>query len=227
MGGYEDKEIPAGLQGYWTFESDTYNEGDKTFENKGLLAANTKASYIEFKGSAGENTSLTTEIVIPASINVEGNPALSGSMPITTTATYEVENAKVTNNGDDATVAFDTDGTYDVTLTLQNGWGTATMTKQQYIVVVGGAMGVDENNVVESLLVYPNPFIENINLQFAVDGNYQVDVFDAQGRQVASKKYQARAGEICTMTMDNAAKGIYSVVISQDGKRVKALKLVK
>ena len=29
------------------------------------------------------------------------------------------------------------------------------------------------------------------------------------------------------MTMDNAAKGIYSVVISQDGKRVKALKLVK
>lgn len=227
MGGYEDKEIPAGLQGYWTFESDTYNEGDKTFENKGLLAANTKASYIEFKGSAGENTSLTTEIVIPASINVEGNPALSGSMPITTTATYEVENAKVTNNGDDATVAFDTDGTYDVTLTLQNGWGTATMTKQQYIVVVGGAMGVDENNVVESLSVYPNPFIENINLQFAVDGNYQVDVFDAQGRQVASKKYQARAGEICTMTMDNAAKGIYSVVISQDGKRVKALKLVK
>ena len=54
-------------------------------------------------------------------------------------------------------------------------------------------MGVDENNVVESLSVYPNPFIENINLQFAVDGNYQVDVFDAQGRQVASKKYQARA----------------------------------
>ena len=46
------------------------------------------------------------------------------------------------------------------------------MTKQQYIVVVGGAMGVDENNVVESLSVYPNPFIENINLQFAVDGNY-------------------------------------------------------
>ncbi|MEI3341088.1 MAG: hypothetical protein V8R52_01910 [Coprobacter fastidiosus] len=44
---------------------------------------------------------------------------------------------------------------------------------------------------------------------------------------MASKKYQARAGEICTMTMDNAAKGIYSVVISQDGKRVKALKLVK
>ncbi|MEI3341087.1 MAG: hypothetical protein V8R52_01905 [Coprobacter fastidiosus] len=87
-------------------------------------------------------------------------------MPITTTATYEVENAKVTNNGDDATVAFDTDGTYDVTLTLQNGWGTATMTKQQYIVVVGGAMGVDENNVVESLSVYPNPFIENLNLQF-------------------------------------------------------------
>ena len=227
MGGYENKDIPAGLQGYWTFESDTYNEGDKTFENKGLLAAKTKASYIEFKGSAGENTSLTEEVIIPASINIEGNPALSGSMPITTTATYEVENAEVTNNGDDATVAFDTDGTYDVTLTLQNGWGTATKTKEQYIVVVGGAMGVDENNVVGSLSVYPNPFIDNINLQFAVDGNYQVDVFDAQGRQVASKKYQARAGEICTMSMDNAAKGIYSVVISQDGKRVKALKLVK
>ena len=111
-------------------------KSDKTFENKGLLAAKTKASYIEFKGSAGENTSLTEEVIFPASINIEGNPALSGSMPITTTATYEVENAEVTNNGDDATVAFDTDGTYDVTLTLQNGWGTATKTKEQYIVVI-------------------------------------------------------------------------------------------
>lgn len=224
MAGYYEKEVPADLKGYWSFESDTYSDSEKTFDNKGTLAASAKASYIEFKGSAGENTTNTQEIVVPSQINVEGNPALPGSMPITTTSTFSVENADVANAGDGAAVTFDTDGTYDVTLTLENGWGKAVKTKEQYIVVVGTPQGVD-GNAVENLSVYPNPFVENVNLQFAVDGNYQIDIIDAQGRQVTSKKYQARAGEVCSLTI-NAAKGVYHVVVSQDGKRVKTFKLI-
>ena len=97
------------------------------------------------------------------------------------------------------------------------------MTKKEYIVVV--VPDAIEDNLVNDLKVYPNPFIENVNLQFAADGNYVIDIFDAQGRKVTSKTHQAMAGEICTLTV-NEAQGVYYVVISKDGKRVKALKVV-
>ena len=223
MKGYDGKTIPAELKGYWTFESDNYNEADKTFENKGSLSTTNKAAYVEVRGAGGENTSLNEENLMPANINVEGNPAMSGTLPITTTSTFTIPDVEVANSDDQATVSFNKSGNYDVTLTLANGWGSDTMTKKEYIVVV--VPDAIEDNLVNDLKVYPNPFIENVNLQFAADGNYVIDIFDAQGRKVTSKTHQAMAGEICTLTV-NEAQGVYYVVISKDGKRVKALKVV-
>lgn len=223
MKGYDGKTIPADLKGYWTFESDNYNEADKTFENKGSLSTTNKAAYVEVRGAGGENTSLNEENLMPANINVEGNPAMSGTLPITTTSTFTIPDVEVANSDDQATVSFNKSGNYDVTLTLANGWGSDTMTKKEYIVVV--VPDAIEDNLVNDLKVYPNPFIENVNLQFAADGNYVIDIFDAQGRKVTSKTHQAMAGEICTLTV-NEAQGVYYVVISKDGKRVKALKVV-
>ena len=223
MKGYDGREIPADLKGYWTFESDDYNSGDFTFTNKGSLNVETKAAYIEVKGTGGENTDLNQEYLLPANINVEGNPAMSGTLPITTTSTFSIPDVEVTNSGDQATASFDKDGKYNVTLTLTNGWGSDTMTKEEYIVVV--ITGAVDETLVNNLKVYPNPFIENVNLQFAEEGNYVIDIFDAQGRKVTSKTHQAMAGEICTLTV-NEAQGMYYVVVSKDGKRLKALKVV-
>ena len=223
MKGYDGKEIPSDLKGYWTFESDNYNEGEKVFENKGTLVTDNKAAYIEVKGAGGENTSANEEHILPANIAIQGNPAMSGTLPITTTSTFAVADAEVQNTGDNASVTFNKDGKYNVTLTLANGWGSDTKTKEEYIVVLPSS-GID-GNLVDNLTVYPNPFIENVNLQFAADGNYVIDIFDAQGRQVTTKKHQAMAGEICTLTV-NAAKGMYYVVVSKDGKRVKSFKVV-
>ena len=223
MKGYNDREIPADLKGYWTFESDNYNTEDFTFTNKGSLNASEKASYIETTGTGGENTSANGEKILPANINVEGNPAMSGTLPITTTATFAVPDAEVTNNGDEATATFTKDGKYNVTLTLANGWGSDTKTKEEYIVVV--IPGAIDDNLVNDLKVYPNPFIENVNLQFAADGNYVIDIFDAQGRKVTSKTHQAMANDICTLTI-NGGKGVYYVAVSKDNKRIKTLKVV-
>lgn len=223
MKGYDGKEIPSELKGYWTFESDNYNEGEKAFDNKGSLQASQKAAYVEVKGAGGEDTSKNEEHLLPANITVQGNPAMSGTLPITTTSTFAVADAEVQNTGDNASVTFNKDGKYNVTLTLVNGWGQDTKTKEEYIVVLPSS-GID-GNLVDNLTVYPNPFIENVNLQFAADGNYVIDIFDAQGRQVTTKKHQAMAGEICTLTV-NAAKGMYYVVVSKDGKRVKSFKVV-
>ena len=68
MKGYDGREVPSDLKGYWTFESDNYNEADKTFTNKGTLSTNSKAAYIEVKGAGGENTSLNEEHLMPANI---------------------------------------------------------------------------------------------------------------------------------------------------------------
>lgn len=223
MKGYDGREIPSDLKGYWTFESDNYNEADKTFTNKGTLSTNAKAAYIEVKGAGGENTSLNEEYLMPANIAVEGNPAMSGTLPITTTATFAIPDAEVVNNGDNATASFDKDGKYSVTLTLANGWGSDTQTKEEYIVVVL-PNAIDEN-VVNNLTVYPNPFIDNVNLQFGATGNYVIDVYDAQGRLVTTRKHEAMAGEICTLTV-NGGKGVYYVAVSKDNKRIKTLKVV-
>lgn len=223
MKGYDGREVPSDLKGYWTFESDNYNEADKTFTNKGTLSTNSKAAYIEVKGAGGENTSLNEEYLMPANINVEGNPAMSGTLPITTTATFAIPDAEVVNNGDNATASFDKDGKYSVTLTLANGWGSDTQTKEEYIVVVL-PNAIDEN-VVNNLTVYPNPFIDNVNLQFGATGNYVIDVYDAQGRLVTTRKHEAMAGEICTLTI-NGGKGVYYVAVSKDNKRIRTLKVV-
>ena len=160
---------------------------------------------------------------MPANINVEGNPAMSGTLPITTTATFAIPDAEVVNNGDNATASFDKDGKYSVTLTLTNGWGSDTQTKEEYIVVVL-PNAIDEN-VVNNLTVYPNPFIDNVNLQFGATGNYVIDVYDAQGRLVTTRKHEAMAGEICTLTI-NGGKGVYYVAVSKDNKRIRTLKVV-
>ena len=223
MKGYVGKEIPSDLKGYWTFEDDNYNAGEKAFDNKGTLEANNKAAYVEVKGAGGENTSLNEEYLMPANINVEGNPAMSGTLPITTTSTFTVPDAQVSNDGDEATVTFDKDGKYSVTLTLANGWGEDVMTKDEYIVVV--LPDAVEDNLVNNLTVYPNPFIDNVNLQFAATGNYVIDIFDAQGRLVTTRKHEAMAGEICTLTI-NGGKGVYYVAVSKDNKRIRTLKVV-
>ena len=131
--------------------------------------------------------------------------------------------AQVSNDGDEATVTFDKDGKYSVTLTLANGWGEDVMTKDEYIVVV--LPDAVEDNLVNNLTVYPNPFIDNVNLQFAATGNYVIDVYDAQGRLVTTRKHEAMAGEICTLTI-NGGKGVYYVAVSKDNKRIRTLKVV-
>ncbi len=224
MMGYWGREIPSDLKGYWTFEDVDYNADTKGFANRGTLTGAPDAAYIEVKAS-GEDTEGSFEEILPANINVTGNPAMSGTLPITTTATFSV--GDVTTSGDTGTksaqVELDKPGTYDLTLTLANGWGSTTLVNAEYIVVTDGS-GV-EDNLVNEMSVYPNPFIDHVNLLFAADGNYTVDLYDAQGRQLLSKRHQARTGEVFTLEVD-AAQGLYYVVVSKEGKRTNTFKVV-
>ena len=204
-----------------------HTNGDTTtkeFTNLGTGNKTAKAAYIEFGGASGEDTSSATESIVAANIGVEGNPALPGTLPIVTTSTFTIADADVSNSGDQATATFRKDGKYDVTLKLANGWGSDTMTKNEYIVVVGQTSDLD-GSVVENMAVYPNPFMGSVNLLFSETGNYEISVYDVQGRQVVNKMHQSIAGEIYILDV-NADPGTYYIAISENGKRIKTFKVI-
>lgn len=163
MLGYEGKTVPSELKAYYTFEE--YN-ADYTFANKGAGGNNLTGAYVALVGGAGEATSGTSEEFLEPNINVLGNPSLPGTLDVTTTASIfgpglvgDVTTAGGTLTRDAHTPA----GPQDVTMTLTNMWGTATLTKPGYINVT-----------------YP----EGIEGQQTTDNGQQTPVFNLAGQRV-------------------------------------------
>lgn len=224
MNGYENREIPADLMGYWTFEN--YDSETMTFPNLGHGGTGDgwAARYIEQLGGAGENTSAVEDVTTAANSGVTGNPALAGTLDIVTTARFSSPGATSMVNGENGTVGtFERTGSYDVTLTLSNMWGSDTMTKQDYIVV--SSSGIDDNDAA-TLSIYPNPFVDAVNVVFAEDGNYTVNVLTLDGTLLDAQNFKAVANEVRRVGVDGDA-GMYILQICKDGKPVKAVKVNK
>ncbi len=75
-----------------------------------------------------------------------------------------------------------------------------------------------ENNI--NVNVYPNPVINvlNINMQDAIPGNYSVDVYDMNGRLIATDIMENNsANTLKSLNTTNWIPGLYQVLISKDG----------
>lgn len=224
MAGYDGKEIPSELMGYWTFEN--YDAQSMTFANLGHGGTGDgwAARIIEQLGGAGENTSAVEDITTTGNNGVTGNPALPGTLDIVTTATFTSPGATSMVNTEAGTVGtFDTAGNYDVTLTLSNMWGNDVMTKAEYIIV--GQSGID-GNAVAQMGVYPNPFTDAVNVVFAEAGEYTVNVYTVDGSLRDSQSISAIANEVRRVEVDGQA-GMYLVQICKDGKPVNTVKVNK
>jgi endo-beta-N-acetylglucosaminidase D len=213
---------PAGLEGYFTFEE---INSDGSIPNNGNNTLVPTGAVVRWLADAGENAAVTEEQLTP--MQDLGVPILSGgtrdvivesvnwTLPGTTGVTP-------TANGADA--VYGSNGTYPVTLTLKNSWGTADKTIADYIVV---GTGVGINGVVpEDLSIYPNPFKESANILFASDGEYRVEIYNVSSRKIASEAYSANAGEVRTLSID-APAGIYLVKVIKDGKCIRSFKVLK
>lgn len=225
MAGYKEGEVPAELKGYYTFED--YNPETFAFKNIGSLGSSETYDgyYIMQEGTGGENTQGAKDIPVAANNSVTGNPALTGTLDIKTKATFTAGGYPIiTPNEEGATASFPNDGTFDVTLTLSNDYGKATMTKTEYI-VVGTGVGINDE-VIEDLGVYPNPFVDAVNVVFATDGNYTVNVFTVDGALCYSQNVFAMANEVKRIGVDGKA-GMYLLQIMKDGKVVKTVKVNK
>lgn len=222
MKGY--KIAPANLQGYFTFEdTKTDTDGYIYFPNKGKNSTIVNGAYMTISTSANNKTVDNKQNNLTTALGV---PSLTGVQKVKfESAKWILDGATYTQDADNNALAtYPSNGKYPVILTLANSWGSTTKTINDYIVVSPG-VGIEEN-AVENLSIYPNPFMEYANILFTQEGSYNVKVFDVQGKQISEENYHAAQNEVCKLSFDSP-KGIYYVIIMKDGKCVRSFKVIK
>ncbi len=222
MKGYQS--APANLEGYFTFEStQTDNEGYIYFPNSGKNAAAVAGAYMT---TGKEDVGKTTDYKQNQLTTALGVPMLTGSFSINyESSRWMLDGARL--NSSTETTANATynaaDGKYAVTLTASNSWGSVSKTISDYIVVTA----IDDVNAEAGYMIYPKPFEGTADVLFAEDGVYDVLVFSADGRQVAKDVFEARSGELRTVSLASLAEGVYVVTILKDGKAARSFKIKK
>jgi endo-beta-N-acetylglucosaminidase D len=222
MRGYD--VAPEGLMGYYTFEEVKNNS---YFENKGH-GGDLRGKIVKIVNSGGEATATAFyEESNTVTNNELGYPGITGSLEIKTAPTWNLEGATLPDNlnSKDIEVTYSQGGTFDASLTITNMWGADSEELLDYIVIQGVGTSV-ENETILSLMVYPNPFVEEVNVKFENGGRYVVEVLNISGQIISSSTLNVTDGEFTKIRV-NAPKGNYLLRVSQDNKVVKTLKIVK
>ena len=111
-------------------------------------------------------------------------------------------------------------------MVVTNSFGVDTLVKTNYIEVVSG-VGVAEENPMNNLHIYPNPFTENTTLVFAnIDSkNHSLFVFDVLGNQlvrvdgITTHEYVFSKGDL--------PPGVYFVELLGEGVRFHGRMLIE
>lgn len=223
MKGY--KTAPDGLEGYFTFES-TKTDGDGYiyFPNSGKNAASVAGAYMT---TGKSENGVTTDYPQNQLTTALGVPMLEGSFPIKYESSRWLLEGAVLNSFTDETAnakyKLVENGKYSVTLTANNSWGSTTKTITDYIVVTD----IEDVNAENGYMIYPNAFDGTADILFAKDGIYDIHIFSADGKRVASDIFEARAGELRTVSLAGASEGIYIVTIMKEGKTLRSFKIKK
>ncbi len=222
---FEQSNLPADLIGYFDFESAPNDNG--TLQSTGTdtsIWGETSEQRPKPGGKEGE-----TEFFPKASVFAPGAPFISGTVfKIETLPTWKLTDATVTSTSGNGTagtasVNYATNGQYSATLTLTNGWGSDTKTFNYVIVKTGTSLKQTKANI---LSVYPNPFINEVHVQFAEGGAYTVEVVNINGQTLYSRAVNVQSGEFVKIGV-KAPKGNYLVYIRENGKAVQAVKIIK
>lgn len=224
MQGYAANEIPEGLMGYYTFEE--MDKSDSTFVNLGKAGAQYKARMVVMNGSGGENTSTASYKTVGANNEVTGYPGIEGTLEVKTSHAWQLNGGRISSEDDKAAVVtFARPGEYEAGVKLTNFWGESEKALENVLVITG----VDAINDVKDAAgfsVYPNPFVESVNLRFSEGGFYTINIVSAAGAVLQSNDFRADAGETVNVAVQGG-KGMYIVQVLKDGKPFKALNVIK
>ena len=117
---------------------------------------------------------------------------------------------------------YTTEGSYPATLTLANGWGSDTKTIEVVNIMPTGIKDV----TVEEMQAYPNPFENEVYLNFAEGGVYTIELYDNAGRMINQSSLSATAGEVINIPVEGEA-GIYFIKVKGEGGLLKVMKVAK
>ena len=121
-----------------------------------------------------------------------------------------------------AIVKYTRGGDYFATITLKNSWGS----DRASFPFVRVSKSVQDGRADDGA-VYPNPFVDELNINFSESGIYAVRVWSVTGSLVAEQVVTAVSGEFVRLCID-AAPGVYVVKIyNEDGDAVRAVKVLK
>lgn len=222
MNGFEKGKAPQGLRGYYTFEEKT---NDGKYANWGTAGEQFTGDVVAIAQSGGEKTENAYYDLREDNNNVLGNPGIPGTLEVKTEALWTLDGARVIEKGDVATVAYAAAGHYGATLKLVNRWGEDTKTVANLVEVTNTTNSINGVKAADFAL-YPNPFVESVNLRFAEAGVYTIQVATVNGAVMQNTKATANAGDVVNVAI-TGAKGLYIVRVLKNGKQYKAVKVVK
>ena len=125
-----------------------------------------------------------------------------------------------------AIVTYAAPGKKNVTLKLKNGWGETEKTVEEIVEITSGVNSISELDAQSGFSVYPNPFVESVNMRFADYGRYTINILDATGVLLQSNIFDAAQGQVVNVAI-SGAKGMYLVQVLKEGKIYKTVKVVK
>ncbi len=217
------------LVGFWDFEQDANADG-------AFVSPTSNASKLAMRKLEAANNGVEGAmkfVQFPASFT-SGSPFVAGTkFKVTTMPKWVFEGGQLTDVQHTATegsakVAYKKDGVYTGKLILSNSWGKAE--RMIDVLTIGdpnNTNAIEELTDEVSLQAFPNPFVEQVNLHFAVNGQYVIGIYDLNGKLVSRKALNAYAGSVVAINVD-APKGIYLLrVQTAEGKLLRTIKLQK
>ena len=226
MNGINSENLPAGVMCLWDFESE--HKDDNGFNAIGSKS-NVSAYSYDYSGNA-ESGNMQWASYTPS--YTSGCPFLAGTAyPVVTEAVWKDADDRKTQftaattgatagEAGKADVKFVNAGDHNVSLTLQNNYGADT--REFPVFTVKGTAGIEDVVADGELNAYT---VENVLfLEFGADGAYDVEVYNAAGMLVGTKKLNAVAGQNARITL--GAKGVYMVKASVNGQLLRTVKVL-
>lgn len=218
--GLDRNNLPSDVLCYWDFEDDA-NE-DNTFSS---LGANSGVKLYSYEYDLGNGCECYSQFTYGFE-TAFGSPFSKGTASQAVTAPkWSADNCEITDaTGSDtegsANVTFTKDGDYKLTLTLENGYGSATADYPVFKVI--DPASVNDVLVDGDIAAYSNA--DAIFVQVEQDGQYELTVYDMQGRIVATRAAALVAGQLMQVKAHNDN---YIVKVRKDGRDLRTIKLRK
>jgi len=89
---------------------------------------------------------------------------------------------------------------------------------------ISATVGINESSISLEMSVYPNPTTNYLTLKVEITKNLSYQLFDMQGKVIASKKI---TDNTTTVVMENLPTATYLLKVTDSNKTVKTFKIIK